>query len=554
MPMPHLLFEKHKPLLAQALVAIKKRGYWSPYAESIEGYGENAVENGRSAFEAYRDAQFYLDQPGLIERGGSEISPYGLPLNISYPICSPDALIAAGRTAMAAWIKAGPDTRAGVCVEVLSRLNLHSLEMAHAVMHTTGQGLAAAFLAAGPQSQERGLEAVAYAYREMKQVPETAIWEKPREKHSPVRLEKIYTIVPRGVALVLGCSTFPTWNAYPGMFASLVTGNPVLIKPHPSVILPLALTVAVARQTLKDAGFDPNLVTLLVDDVDAPIGRDVATRPEVRIIDYTGGPEFGLWLEENARQAKVFAEKAGVNCVIVDSTDDYPGLLRNLVLTLSLYSGQMCATPQAIFVSRDGVKSKSETISLERFERDLSHALNAFLDDTAHALEILGAIQSFATLARIEASRELGEVLCESRAMRHPQFPDARIQTPLLVKVDVADVAAWGEERFGPISFVVETETALESLSVAERVMHDKGAFTLLVHSTSGPVWQLAEEISQRVGVALSFNLTDGAYINQAAAFSDYHATGANPAASACLIDSAFVASRFFVVQSRHHI
>jgi len=552
--MPHLLFEKHKPLLAQALVAIRKRSYWSPYAESIKAYGDNAVEEGRSAFEAYRDAQFYLDQPGVIERGGAEISPYGLPLNIRYPMCSPDALIAAGRTAMGSWIKAGPDTRAGVCIEMLSRLNVHSLEMAHAVMHTTGQGLSAAFLAAGPQSQERGLEAIAYAYREMKQVPETALWEKPRANHPPLRLEKTYSIVPRGVALVLGCSTFPTWNAYPGFFASLVTGNPVLVKPHPSVILPLALTVAVARQTLKEAGFDPNLVALLVDDADALIAREVATRPEIRIIDYTGGPEFGLWLEETARQAKVFTEKAGVNCVIVDSTDDYPGLLRNLVLTLSLYSGQMCATPQAIFVSRSGVKTKSETISLEQFERDLSRALNAFLDDTDRALEILGAIQSPATLARIEASRELGEVLCESRALRHPQFPEARIRTPLLLKVDGADVAAYGEERFGPISFVVATETSLESLSVAERVMHERGAFTLLVHSTSGPVWQLAEEISLRVGVALSFNLTDGVYINQAAAFSDYHATGANPAANACVIDSAFVASRFFVVQSRHHI
>jgi hypothetical protein len=39
--------------------------------------------------------------------------------------------------------------------------------------------------------------------------------------------------------------------------------------------------------------------------------------------------------------------------------------------------------------------------------------------------------------------------------------------------------------------------------------------------------------------------------INQASGFSDYHGTGANPAANACLIDSAFVASRFFVVQSR---
>ncbi|MCX7175054.1 MAG: phenylacetic acid degradation protein PaaN [Proteobacteria bacterium] len=550
--MPHLLFEKHKPLLAQALVAIRKRGYWSPYAESIKAYGDDAIEEGRSAFEAYRDAQFYLDQPGVIERGGSEISPYGLSLNISYPKCGPDALIVAAKAAMMAWIKAGPDTRAGVCVEMLSRLNAHSLEMAHAVMHTTGQSLSTAFLAAGPQAQERGLEAVAYAYREMKQVPETALWEKPRERHPPLRLEKIYTIVPRGVALVLGCSTFPTWNAYPGFFASLVTGNPVLIKPHPSVILPLALTVAVARQTLKEAGFDPNLVALLVDDSDAPVAREVATHPDIRVVDYTGGPVFGLWLEENARQAKVFTEKAGVNCVIVDSTDDYPGLLKNLVLSLSLYSGQMCTTPQAIFVSRDGVKTKSETIPLDQFERDLSRALNTFLDDTPRALEILGAIQSPTTLARIEASRELGEVICESRALRHPQFPEARIQTPLLLKVDVADIPAYGEERFGPIGFVVEAETTLESLSVAERIMHEQGALNLLVHSTSGPIWQLAEEISLRVGVALSFNLTDGVYINQAASFSDYHATGANPAANACLIDSAFVASRFFVVQSRH--
>lgn len=552
--MPHMLFEKHKPLLAQALVAIRKRTYWSPYAEQMNAYGENAFEDGRDAFEAYRDAQFYLDQPGVIERSGWEMSPYGLPLNISYPKCSPDALATAGRTAMNSWIKAGADTRAGVCAEILSRLNQHSAEMAHAVMHTTGQGLSVAFLAGGPQAQERGLEAVAHAYREMKQIPEAVVWEKPRGKHAPLRMENTYSIVPRGIALVLGCSTSPNWSAYPGLFASLVTGNAVLVKPHPGAILPLALTVAVARQTLKEAGFDPNLVALLVDDPDAPIAREVATRPDVRIVDYTGGPTFGLWLEEYARQAKVFVQKAGVNCVIVDSTDDYQGLLRNLAISLALNSGQMCTTPQAIFVARDGVKTASETIPLDQFERDLSRALNAFLDDTERALEILGAIQSSATLARVEASRELGEVLCETRALRHPKFPEARIQTPLLLKVEVADVPAYGEERFGPISFVVVSETTLESLSFAERMMQERGALNLLVHSTSGPIWQLAEEISLRVGVAISFNLTGSVYINQSAGFSDYHATGANPAANACLIDGSFVAGRFFVVQSRHHV
>ena len=37
-------------------------------------------------------------------------------------------------------------------------------------------------------------------------------------------------------------------------------------------------------------------------------------------------------------------------------------------------------------------------------------------------------------------------------------------------------------------------------------------------------------------------------------AFSDYHGTGANPAANAALTDAAFVAGRFRVVQHRRHV
>ena len=43
-------------------------------------------------------------------------------------------------------------------------------------------------------------------------------------------------------------------------------------------------------------------------------------------------------------------------------------------------------------------------------------------------------------------------------------------------------------------------------------------------------------------------------YVNQSAAFSDFHATGANPAANSALTDAAYVASRFRIVQSRRHL
>jgi len=54
--------------------------------------------------------------------------------------------------------------------------------------------------------------------------------------------------------------------------------------------------------------------------------------------------------------------------------------------------------------------------------------------------------------------------------------------------------------------------------------------------------------------VALSINLTGAVFVNQSAAYSDYHATGGNPAANASYSDSAFVANRFRVVQRRQHI
>ena len=122
-----------------------------------------------------------------------------------------------------------------------------------------------AFQAGGPHAQDRGLEAVATAWAEMTRAPASAIWEKPQGKAAPLVIEKHWRMVPRGVALVIGCQTFPTWNSYPGLFASLATGNTVIVKPHPGATLPLALTVAVLRDLLAEEGLPRDVVLLAAD-------------------------------------------------------------------------------------------------------------------------------------------------------------------------------------------------------------------------------------------------------------------------------------------------
>jgi hypothetical protein len=82
-------------------------------------------------------------------------------------------------------------------------------------------------------------------------------------------------------------------------------------------------------------------------------------------------------------------------------------------------------------------------------------------------------------------------------------------------------------------------------------VGQQRGSLTFSVYSTKQSVLNAAADIAADVGVALSCNLTGGVYVNQSAAFSDYHGTGANPAANSALTDSAFVSNRFRVVQTR---
>lgn len=555
--MTHPQFEKHRPMLDASLQAIQTRGYWSAFSEmpSPKIYGATAPEDGKLAFEAHLGKPFELDQPGQSGWQGGERSPYGADLGVQYPVCDAQALIAAGEQAMSGWQQVGAEGRTGICIEMLARLNQQSFEIAHAVMMTTGQGWMMAFQAGSPHAQDRGLEAVAYAWREQSFVPAEARWEKPQGKNPPIVMQKQFEVVGRGVGVVVGCGTFPTWNTYPGLFAALATGNAVIVKPHSNAILPAAITVRTVRAVLAENGIDPNLVTLCVA-AKRETTQQLVTHPAVKSIDFTGSNVFGQWLIDNCRQAQVYAELAGVNNIVIDSTDAYKAMLGNLAFTLSLYSGQMCTTSQVLMVPADGIDTDEGHKSYDEVCADLAQAVERFLSKPEVAHAVLGAIQSADTLGRIEEASggALGQVILASKKLDNPDFPQAEVRTPVLLACDAADEKAYMEERFGPISFVVKVADTAAAVALSERIVQTHGALTTGVYSTRDAVIDAMTSATWRAKVALSINLTGNVYVNQSSAFSDYHGTGGNPSANASYADSAFVANRFRVVQRRRHV
>jgi phenylacetic acid degradation protein paaN len=543
--------------LERARAAIRSRAYYSGFPESPSPrvYGATAAAEGKAAFERHFGSAFAVSAPGSSGEVSSERSPYGLKTSISYPRMSLDGLddlLQAAAAGMPAWRDAGPRRRAEVCLAVLDALHARVFELAHAVQHTSGQAFVTAFQAGGTHALDRALEVIAYGTELMEFHSAHATWTKPARSGDLV-VEKTFTVVPRGVGLVIGCNTFPTWNSYPGLFASLVTGNPVIVKPHPSAVLPLAITVQAAQAVLDGEGFDPHLVTLAAEAEGDGLAKDLAGRPDVRIIDFTGGTAFGNWLEGHAPQARVYTEKAGVNPVVLDSCADYTGMCDNLAFTLTLYSGQMCTTSQNLFVPAAGMQTDQGRKSPADLAASIGGAIERLLGEDSRAVEILGAIVSPAVLERLEGADQLGEVLVASRPLTHPDYPDAVIRTPAVVGVG-AQSDPYRSECFGPVSFLVTTASTAQSLDLVERTVADAGAITASVYSTSEHVLAAARDIALRTGVALSENLTDGVYVNQSAAYSDFHGTGANPAANASYTDLDFVAGRFHVVQSRRHL
>ncbi|WP_108659017.1 phenylacetic acid degradation protein PaaN [Acuticoccus kandeliae] len=548
------LFDKHREILDRAVTEIRARGYWSAYPEVPSGrvYGETAKDDGEKGFQALLNRPFELDQPVDGAPVGKEASPYGFDLGITYPTASPTRLIEAAKTAGHAWARVPVEERVGVCLETLARLNGESFLMANAVMNTTGQSFMMAFQAGGPHAQDRGLEAVAYAYDAMAAIPGVAVrWEKPQGKNPPIVVDKTFRIMPRGVGLVIGCATFPTWNSYSALFANLATGNATIVKPHPMAILPLAITVKILRQVLSEAGHDPNVVVLAADEPDHPVTMDYLTSEGIDLIDFTGSAAFGAVVRSHARGRPVFTEEAGVNPVVVTGTDSFRGLTGNVAMSLSLYSGQMCTAPQSIFVPAEGIETDDGRKSPDDVAAGIAKALDKILGDHDRAMAILGAVQNPATLTRVAEAAKHGRLVRASTPVEGETV--ARTATPAVIAVDAAD-EVWREECFGPIAFVVTVKDAHEAIRLAASTVAEKGAITASLYATDEALIDEAADAFGRAGAPLSVNLTGQLLVNQSAAFSDYHVTGLNPSGTATLADAAFVANRFSVATVRRPV
>jgi phenylacetic acid degradation protein paaN len=545
------LIQKHQDTLNNAVKALSERLYYTPYPESPKAYPEDADAKAKAWMSATMNNDFTsLKQCGASSFHGEEISPFlQVGIGVQYPIFSVNEVIENGSKAQNSWSKTSPDMRAAILIECLEKIATRFFDIAYATMHTTGQSFMMSFQASGPHANDRALEAIAMGYNELTRYPQNVEWVKNFGKFD-LKINKNFKPVPKGLGLVIGCSTFPIWNTVPGLFATLITGNACIVKPHPKAILPIAIVIEEMQKVFEENGIDANTIQLAADSSENPITKLLAEHKSIAMIDFTGSSEFGNYIETLPKIT--FTEKAGVNSIILDSVNDLQPVLANIAFSASLYSGQMCTAPQNIFVSKNGVQTANGLVPYADVVSGLAAAISGLVDNPKAGPGTLGAIQSEATFKRTNEAKNLGgNLILDTKAIKNEEFADARIASPVLIELNKTQKDIFNKECFGPVLFIVQTDSLEDSLELCKQLVLEKGALTCGAYTTNSNQQTMIEDEMNKAFVPVTFNFTGAGFINSHAAFSDFHLTGGNPAGNASFTNSDFITKRFVWVGNR---
>lgn len=539
-------------IIQQAYKAQQERTYFSAFPENPKAYPEDGAANGLTAFQKMLNTNFgELKQNPNPTWIGEETSPYMMTgLGIHYPAYPAEELIGYAKAAAPAWQKLSADQKASLLHQSLERISQRFFEIAYATMHTTGQSFVMSFQASGPHANDRALEVIAMAHHELTRFPSEVNWVKNMGKFD-LSLKKDFKAVSKGIGLVIGCSTFPTWNTVPGLYANLMAGNPAIVKPHPKSVLPIAIVVAEIQKTLAEAGIDPNLCQLAPDTLASPVTKMLTEHKDIKLIDYTGGSAFGNYIEALPGKT-TFTEKAGVNSIILDSCKDLDAVASNIAFSLCLYSGQMCTAPQNIFVAENGVKTEAGQVAFDEVVAKIANAVKALVENPKMGPFTLGAIQNDTTIQRVSEAAQKNKVVLDSINVQNPEFPDARMKSPVLMTCNAAESEKWMQECFGPAVFIIKTTNAAESLDLSAKNALETGAITCTLHSTNETFISECTQAMNSAFTPVSVNFTGAAFVNQHAAFSDLHVTGGNPSGNAGFTNPEYVNRRWVWVGNRY--
>ena len=156
--------------------------------------------------------------------------------------------------------------------------------------------------------------------------------------------EGLVKYFPIGLVAGIAPFNFPLNLAVHKIAPAIASGNPIILKPARSTPLSvLELAKIIDKTSLPKGG-----ISILPTDREA--GNKLVTDERIKMLSFTGSPEVGWKMKNEAGKKKVALELGGNAGVVVTETADFSKALDRILMGGFAYSGQVCIHVQRIYV------------------------------------------------------------------------------------------------------------------------------------------------------------------------------------------------------------
>ncbi|WP_054901792.1 aldehyde dehydrogenase family protein [Pseudomonas sp. NBRC 111131] len=242
-------------------------------------------------------------------------------------------------------------------------------------------------------------------------------------------------IVPWNFSVMIGI-----WK----IASALVTGCTIVVKPSEFTPLTLLRIAELATEAGVPAG------AFNVVNGRGAVGQRLIAHPQVAKVAFTGSVPTGIDVGKAAMAAnltRATLELGGKNAAALLADVDVDSAVAGIVQTAYVHQGQVCASPERLYVHRSKVDEVSAKLGAALKQLKIGSALDPQaqfgpLANAAHLQKILGFF---------DRARASNTVVCGARAVERPGY----FVEPTVVLANGANDPLLHEETFGPIVCVL---------------------------------------------------------------------------------------------------
>ena len=227
--------------------------------------------------------------------------------------------------------------------EILMQINheliMHKEELALQLAKEAGKPLKFAL-----GEIERAAQTFLVAAEESKRLPAEVLsidWTPAGESK-----EGLVKYVPVGLIAGIAPFNFPLNLAVHKIAPAIASGNPIVLKPARST----PLSVLAVAEILDKTDLPKGAVSILPMDREA--GNQLVTDSRFKKLSFTGSPQVGWKMKQEAGMKKITLELGGNAGVIVGESADIEPAVNKCLTGSFAYSGQVCIHVQRIYVHK----------------------------------------------------------------------------------------------------------------------------------------------------------------------------------------------------------